>query len=106
MAEKTALARKIDVRLRSIRGQLEALGPHRARFGPLAAGDHGPDWDALEVEWRDTLHRLEWMHERFVQGEVSPAQANQHRQNLALLKKQMPVLRQLALDLPSGSLAT
>jgi hypothetical protein len=104
MAEKTELARKIDVRLRSIRGQLESLAPHCARFGTIVGGDGGPEWDALEAEWRDTIDRFAWLHSRFLDGEVSPAQADEHRQNLTLLRQQIPALRKLGLAMPSGAL--
>lgn len=105
MAEKTALTRKIDVRLRSIRGQLGALASHSAYFRAVAPGDHGPEWDALEAEWRDTLHRLDSVHGQFVHGELSQVQAEQHRHNLALLKTRLPMLLQLGLALPSGAVA-
>ena len=105
MAEKTALTRKIDVRLRSIRGQLAALASHSAHFGTAVPGDHGPEWDALEAEWRDTLDRLDSLHDQFVHGGLNQVQAEQHRHNLALLKMRLPVLLQLGLAMPSGALA-
>jgi hypothetical protein len=106
MVEETRLARKIDVRLRSIRGQLEALPSHSTRFVTVVGGEGGPAWDALEAEWRDTVDRFAWLHARFLAGEVNPAQAVEHRQNLVLLRQQIPVVRTLGLAMPTGALAS
>jgi hypothetical protein len=105
MVENTTLTRKINVRLRSLREQVEALPWYGERFGTVTTRDNGADWSALEAEWRDGLDRFDWLHERFVTGELSADQAEQHRRNLALLAEHIALLRQLRLALPKGPLA-
>lgn len=105
MVEKASLSRKIDVRLRSLGERFEALAYYAGRFGPLARDDRGADWYALEAEWQDTLHRLEWVHELHERGELTPRQAKQHRQNIRLLRSRLPLLTQLGLAVPGGAIA-
>src|SRR6266498_3022545 len=106
MVEKTTLSRKIDVRLRSMRDHLDALPDYWKRFCVAADRASNVEFHAFEAEWRDTRDRFEWLHEQFEHGQLSPDQAVKHQQNLALLKKQMPVLIELDLAMPTGGLAT
>lgn len=105
MVEKASIARRIDVRLRALHEQLEALPWYLKRFGPAAGPRNGADWDALEAEWRDGLDRFERLHGWFLAGELNAEQAEQHRQNLALLSASVPMLRQLNIALPRGEIA-
>jgi len=107
MVETSTLSRKIDSRLRSLKSHLDALPWYAERYGSGSAGGAEPDanLDALHYEWRDTLDRFEDAHAWYLAGEMSDAQAERHRGNLALLATQIPVIRQLGLGLPSEKLA-
>jgi len=105
MAQTYALKDRIDARLRSMRNRLEALPLHEEQFGSPVRPDMRVELAALEEEWRDGLDRLDWLHQHFVHGEMSPEQAQKHRQNLGLLKKYQPILVKLGLALPTGALA-
>jgi hypothetical protein len=48
--------------------------------------------------------RFEGAHEWFLNGLMDVQQADQHRANLSLLRKHIPLLKQLGLRLPGGSL--
>ena len=106
MVEKSTLSRKIDVRLRSIREHLNALDWYAERYGSGPTGGAKPDadFDALHYEWGDTLDRFEGAHSWYLGGDMSDEQAARHRENLALLAAQIPVIRQLGLRLPSDAL--
>ena len=105
MVEKATLNRKIDVRLRSLRERLDALPWYAERFCTATGLDQGADWLALEAEWRDGLDRFDGAHEWFLTGMMSAEQAEKHRQNLTLLARSLPLLRQLKIALPKGALA-
>ena len=105
MVEKASVARSIDVRLRSLLEQLEALPWYAERFGEAAGPESGADWDALEAEWRDGLDRFDRLHGWFLAGAMNAEQAERHRQNLALLAESVPLLRDLKIALPKGELA-
>lgn len=96
MVDETTLGRKIDVRLRALASRLDAL-PMR-----VAAGT---DRDALDAEWRDALDRFDWVHARFMNGDLSSEQCVQHRHNLDVLTRHLPIVRQLGLTDPHGDLA-
>ena len=105
MVEKTPVARRIDVRLRSLHEQIEAFSWYAERFvTPVGLVQEG-DWFALEAEWRDGRDRFERLHQWFLNGELSAEQAEKHRQNLALLAESVPLLRQLQIALPRGEVA-
>lgn len=104
MVEKAALSRRVEARLRYLREDVEALTWHGQRFGTMPAADRGADWIGLEAEWWDTIDRFESVHQWFLDGKLSPEQAAQHRQNLALLAAQLPAIRQLGLRMPSRTL--
>lgn len=97
MVEETTLSRKIDVRLRTVRGRLDALPLH---------GEAGEGDAALDAEWHDALDRFDWLHERFVRGELSADQSARHRRNLDLLAERLSLLERLRLAVPRGALAT
>jgi len=105
MVEKTPVARRIDVRLRSLHEQVEALPWYAERFVTPAGLVQEADWFALEAEWRDGLDRLDRLHGWFLDGELNAEQAEQHRQNLALLAEHVPLLHQLQIGLPKGTVA-
>lgn len=105
MVEKAPVARRIDVRLRSLHEHLEALSWYAERFGVAAGPECGSDWDALEAEWRDSLDRFDGAHMWFLAGEMNPEQAERHRQNLALLAESLPLIHQLKIKAPVGALA-
>lgn len=105
MVEKATLTRRIDVRLRSLHEQIEALPWYAERFCTAAGLDQGADWLALEAEWRDGLDRFDRVHAWFLAGELSAEQVEKHRRNLALLAESVPLLRQLEIALPKGELA-
>jgi len=88
-----------------MRDHLEALTDHAERFGSTIDHTAPVEFDALDAEWRDALDRLAWLHERFEHRELSPEHAAAHLHNLALLKKQMPILVKLGLAVPTGALA-
>lgn len=106
MVNKSALTRKIEVRLSWMRDHFQDLRWHAERYGSTVDGHaaSSPDLEALRYEWQDVLDRLEGLHEWFLDGKLSPEQAAQHRQNLALLAAQLPAIRQLGLRMPSCTL--
>lgn len=107
MVEKSSLSRKIDSRLRSVRSCLEALPWYLERYGDGSetSGRSSGDQVALHYEWGDTFDRLSRAHAWYPDGEMGDEQAERHRENLALLAAQIPVIRQLGLVEPSGALA-
>jgi hypothetical protein len=105
MVEKATLARRIDVELRSRRDELEALPWYAERFCTAGELDQGADWISLAAEWSDGLDRFDRLHGWFLSGEMNAEQAEQHRQNLALLATSLPLLLQLKIALPKGALA-
>lgn len=97
MADTTALTRRIDLRLEAVARRLHAL--------PIYADQPGLDLQALEAEWRDTLDRLDWLHQLAVQGGLTAAQLRGHRQALSMLARSLPLLERLRLQRPHGALA-
>src|SRR5436305_285784 len=104
MVENPTLSRKMDVRLRSLREHVQALPWYVERFGTVTDPTYETEWLALEAEWRDTLDRFEWPHERFLAGDLSPEQAERHQRNLELLAASVPLIRRLGLKMPGSSL--
>jgi hypothetical protein len=106
MVEKSTLSRKIDSRLRSLRTHLDALPWYAERYGsgPAAGAEPDATYDALHYEWRDTLDRFDGAHTWYLAGDMSDEQAERHRQNLALLATQLPLIRQLGLKMPGEAL--
>jgi hypothetical protein len=102
---KATLSRKIDVRLRTMRDHLEGLADYAERFVAEVNRPSNVEYWALEAEWRDALDRFNWLHAQYESGSLSPDQAQQHRLNLVLLKKNLPILVKLGLALPTGALA-
>ena|SRR5687768_5317679 len=105
MVEKTTLARKIDIGLRTRLDELEALPWYAERFCTPTGLNQGADWITLEAEWRDGLDRFDRLHGWFLDGEMSAEQAERHRQALVLLAESVPLLHQLEIALPKGALA-
>ncbi len=106
MVEKSTLTRKIDARLRSMRGRIESLSLYAERYGASVNGSAaaGRDLDALHYERLDTLDRLDSAQEWFLAGDMNDEQAERHRRNLLLLAEQVPVIRQLGLKMPNRAL--
>ena len=98
--------RRIDSRLRSLKGRLEALPWYAERFGsgPTGSATSDANLEALRYELGDTLDRFDGAHAWYLADEMSDEQAERHRQNLALLATRVPAIRQLGLRLPSGDL--
>jgi len=105
MAKKYALKDRIDAGLRSMPRRLQELPFYEQRFSEAPGSETRVERYALEEDWCDGLDRFESLHEHFTHGEMSPEQAQKHRQNLVLLKKYQPILVKLGLAVPTGALA-
>ena len=105
MVENATLARKIDVRLRSLRERLEALPWYVEQFCTPNGLTESADWIGLAAEWSDGLDRFESAHAWFLDGEMNAEQVEKHRQNLVLLAESVPLLHLLQIALPKGAVA-
>ena len=105
MAKTYALKDRIDAGLRSMPHRLWELPFYEQRFSEAPDSETRVERSALEAEWLDGLHRFESLHDHFLQGAMNPEQAQEHRQNLVLLKKYLPILVKLGLAVPTGALA-
>lgn len=104
MAATTELNVSIARDLLAVRGKIAALPRIAWRLtseeSPYTPDQRSVEQADLEVEWRDIVDRLAWLHELYGAASMCAEQAAEYERLLEIIPAALPIITRLQLDLP------
>jgi hypothetical protein len=110
MVTTTKLSASIAKDLRAVRGRISALRRIERRLtsaeSPYTADQRAIEHADLEVEWRDIMDRLDWLHQRYTADSMSAEQGAEYQQLVELIPDALPIITRLRLEPPPTAVLT